>query len=644
MSKKHAVRWVALLCAVFLAAIPLARATDETDTWDLTESEMRAVEMIYQVYQSSDAKEQETLLLQAAQAAPDSPFILLESANLLSELNIVGALTDTIETILKKAKSIATGELRDQALRALGDHYLVTKGLEVARTFIDDEMTESPNDLTLQTMLAKLYYYSDEIDAALMLLDDIWENFPQALEAAELRALLLLDEKRWDDAIEAFSGIEEGFPDSPVSLSGRYLAFAATGQFEPAIRAINEEILFTGDESLWIERLNIRVYKQKDPVGALPEANALINAHPDWVDAYFAKINAQIMMEQYDSAIETAREVSKIDENLSRLLEGLALMAGSRWEEAKALILPAVLEPYLAGWWADASILFLQGYDDVDSATEALRQSFAAENNFYDSFLRLGDLNAHLGNLLEAARCYYRAEQHADDDALAMEMLVVTLIDAGRREEAAKYLQTMEARYPGWYETMIARVLYEQVFGTPADALVSFVALKEKFPFPATTILPPLEASLLLAAGDAKGEWLIDEWMNQKDSESLTIDDWLQYAETLQYSENKAKMNDALDRAETYLEKIDPARVNVIRWAKARLLSCRAEAAKIEGDMESYIGWLEKACELGATLLFDTLETADGTPWPSEAYDALYRLYGPDPEPWDITVFPVIPK
>lgn len=641
MNKRRAIQLTALLCALFLtAAAPLVYAAEELE---LTDSELRAVNMIFQAYDAVDAKEQETLLLQAVQTAPDSPFVLLECANLLSELNTNGALTETIEAILKKAKSVAAGALLDQAFRLLGDFYLKTRGIDAARIFIEEELAEAPNELTLRIMLAKIYYYSEEIHTALSMLEEILEDSPQALEAAELRASLLLDLKRWDEALEAFSQIEKGFPNHPESLSGRHVAFVATGQFDLAVRAINEEIFHTANENLWMERLSVRVYHQKDPVAALSEADALIKAHPGWVDVYFAKMNAQIMMAQYDDAIVTAREVAKIDAPLSQLLESLALLACSRWDEAKALMLPALQTPYLKRWWADAAILFMQGYDDIDSATEAVIQSFAAENNNFDSFLRLGDLNAYVGNPLEAARCYYHAELYADDDARAMQMLVTTLVDAGRREESAKYLKIMEERYPGWYETMTARVFYEHGYGTPEAALRFFVDLKEKFPFPAASLLQPLEAVLLLANGDEKGEWLIDEWMNRKDSESLTAADWLLYAEALLYTENIEKSNDVLDMTESCLKGTGAARVNN-RQYEALLASYRAEAARRMGDMDSCVEWLTKACALGATLASDTLETPDGNPYPSEAYDELYRQYELDLEPWDVTVYPIVPK
>jgi len=639
MKKNRAViRWAALLCAfALLATAPHALAIE---SWDLTDAEFHAVEIIFQVFDANDALEQEELLLQAVQVAPDSAFFWLECANLLSELNNEGTLTAAIEVILLRAKSVAAGELFDQALRSLADHYLQTKGLDAAKAFVEEELEKAPDNLALQIMLARVHYLCDDIDAALSMLDDILARAPQSLEAAKLQALLLIKYRRWNEALEAYDMIENLFPDSPDALNGRYVAYAATGQFHLAVRAIDEELFYTGNELLWLERLNIRVHRLFDPVAALPEAEALIKAYPDETDAYIAKFQVQLQLRQYDGAIDTARAIARIDEPLSDVLEGVVLMIAQRWDEAKAIMLPALAYQGLQGWWSDAVFLYLEGYDDVDSARDALIRSFAAPNNEYDSFLRHGDLNAHIGNRLEAARCYYRAEQHAAHNAGGMKMLVLTLTEAGRRVEAAKYLQTMEERYPGWFETMFCRVYFEQTFGAPEEALIAFYALKENFPYPASAVLVPLEAQLLLSAGNEKGEKMIEEWLNRIDPDALTADDWLQYAQALLYTGDTVKIDDALSMAASHIEKIDPARVNQIRQLQARVFVLRAETLRHSGDMKGFVDWIEKACELGVTLIADTLTKPDGNPYPSDEYDELYRQYGPDPEPWDVTIFP----
>lgn len=632
---------ISILCIILLVAGVSCAYASATQT--LNEIEERAAEMIFQAFDSNDAKEQETLLLQAVQTAPDSPPILLECANLLSILNVDGKLTDTIEQILLQSKSIAEGKLRIQTLQALGDHYLQTQGIEATRLYIEDELEKTPQDITLLIMLAKVCYYGDQTDRAISILDTILEDSPDVLEAANLRAVLLCQLKRWDEAIDAFNQIEKKFPYAPEGLYGRYLAYNAAGQFDLAIRAINDEIFYRREEYLWMERLNIRLLRQHDPETALTEAEAFVKAQPNWLDAYIAQLNALIMMDRYDEAIDVAKGVSEIDEEVSKLLEGLVLLNASRWDEAKELIIPALSIPALQVFWADAARLYTQGYDDIDSATDAIIQSFAVPDNEFLSFLRLGDLNKHVGDLLEAARCYYRAEQYATGDAQAMQALVLTLIDAGRRDDAEKYLSMMEERYPGWYETMFARIVFEDVFSMPEEALISFVAFQEKFPFEASR-MQPIEAVLLLATGNLKGEKIIAEWMNKQNPEALTISHWLQYAEALIYTENTEKIADALDMAESYLYQIDPSHINQIRQYQSVLSAHRAELARLSGDMESCVQWLEKAAALGTVLLSDTLETPDGNPYHSEAYNELYEAYSSDDQPWDITVLPKIPR
>lgn len=629
-----------LFCFISLStSVALATAS----SIQLSGAEEQAAELIQQIYGIGTAEEQANLLLQAAEIAPDSPNILIECASLLGILNGNANYTTQIETMLRKVVSLATGDLRAEALQALGDMYLTTQGIDVATDFIRQELEKTPKDAVLLVMLAKVYYFNDQPDESLALIEQILLETPDDFEAERLRAILFINKGRYEESLSAFDQLEAKYPDEPQALAGRYIAYSWLGQFDMAIQALDDEIRNTGNESLWLERVKIRLFKQQDPEIALREAESLIKAHPDWLDVYISKMNAFITLKRYDEAMEVADQIATMNEGLGQLMQSMVLFAMDKWQEAKPLILHAVELPYLQKAWADVVTLYLQGYDDVPSAMGAVMKSFAIIGNEFYSYMRLGQIHAYIGDYLQAARAFYRAETYADEDAQAMQWLIITMIDAGRKDDAEKQLSLMEARYPGWYETMLARTLYENAFSLNDEALVSFTAFREKYPYSAST-MQPIEATLLMAVGDVKGLRLMEAWMNEQAEDTLTANDWVQYAQVLLYAEETGRAKDALDTAEALLQENEALFPIKTRSEKKILLSVRAELARINGDMDACIAFLREAGELGYVLLSDTLCTADDVIYPSEAYDALYDIYGPGTEAWDITVHPKMPN
>lgn len=632
---------IVLACLLMLGTgVALASATGVSR---LTDEENRAVALIEQVFGLSDAMAQADLLFEAVEAAPESPLILVECANLLRILNKDGALTERIEAMLRKAATLAEGELRAQAYQAIGDLLLETRGTGAVTAFINQELERTPGDDTLRVMLAKVYFFDERTDDALAVLDALLADVPDHFEAARLRAVLLNDAGRWEEALHAYELMESKFPDKPYGLYGRYLVYIALGEFDRAARAIDEEIKSSGNDYLWLERANLRLFRQQNPELALKEANALVKAEPDWVDAFVAKLNALLILARYEEAMEVADQVFALDEGIGRMMQSIALSAQGRWDEAKPLMLKALEETYLQRSWSDAVLLYMQGYDDIDSAMDAVKKSFAVIGNEFFSYMRLGQIYSHQGQYLEAARAFYRAEAYAQSDAQAMQWLVLTMADAGREEDAFSQLAIMEQRYPGWYETMLTRVMVEETFHMPDAALMSFVVMREKFPYAAAR-MRQLEAILLLGVGDAKGLSLMEAWMNEQDADSLLAWDWSLYAHALLLARDTEKAGEAIAMAETLLSQIDPSHGDEIRNTKSLLRSIQAERARLEGDMEGCVALLREAAELGFVIKQDTLYTADEEPYPSAAYDALYAEFGPDQEAWDITVHPKMPK
>ena len=91
---------------------------------------------------------------------------------------------------------------------------------------------------------AQKLYGQGKLEAALEKADLVLQADPRDAQARFLKGLVLADEKRTAEAIQAFTGLTEDFPEMPEPYNNLAVLYAAQGQHERA-RAVLEVAIAT---------------------------------------------------------------------------------------------------------------------------------------------------------------------------------------------------------------------------------------------------------------------------------------------------------------------------------------------------------------------------------------------------------------
>lgn len=639
-----------LCIALLIAAMLLPVTTLASDVvlplpTIVTAEDQEALALLEKAYNTDSPEEQQELAREAAALAPENAEVLMLAVQILSFYDEDGQGAQECERLLRQALACAEeGEQRKTAMQMLAEQLIYSDRTEEAVTLVEAASSENPQDESLRITLAMVLFYNAENDRAIKLLEDLVEDSPENLEALRLRAAILLEECRFDEAETAYGQIAERFPEYLDGQIGVYLTYAASGQFAKATRMIDELLRMGGDESLWNERARIRLYRMLDPNKAFREAEAIIRANPDNLDAYATAIGAFIMMEDYQKALDMADAVAAKDPEYGLLLLSLVAFSEGRITEAERLQRSVVeRKPDYVFAFSCLAETLLEGKNDDAGALAALAGAFALTGDAGNPILfqLLGGVYRAQMRQEDAARAFVQANALAFDDPSYLLSLFFLFLDAGREQQMIDTLGEMERKYPGWYETMLACVAAEDAMGNAEEALAVYQALKEKFPYQAAKLVG-VEGALMATAGQREGVELIENWIELKETEKA--EDYVDLATALFMLYEDAAAEAALAKAEALLEPEVLAGKRAARATMGLVYACRAEIRLRDNDLEGCVEALTEAVAYGfvptsLALVGDfsrILETPEG--------EALLAPFSLPSEAWDISVQPEIPR
>lgn len=642
---KH--KWVAAALALMLALAPcvaLASQTLPVTAVDKPDADMeRSLQHLEEVFATDDPQKRFELIVKAAEASPENVELLVSCAQLLFYLDEGDEHADMSEIWLQKALEIAQGEEKAYPAKAYAEQLVYWGRVGEAYDLIRGVAKDLPEDESLRTTLAMVLYYNGQNTIAIDVLEELLEDAPRNLEARRLRAAILLDECRWEESLSAYRQIETDWPEYLDGLYGQYMVYAGSGEFEMAVRTIDEMLGLGGEEELWLTRARIRLWNQYLPEQAIKEADALLRSDPEWIDAATVKLVSLIMLDRFDEAAEVTEQVAKVDTDHAQLLLSIVRMNEGEWTQAEALLLDlqARLE---ASYFVSKSLsmVYLDGYGDVQRAQEAIAEAFAITQGQgeLDMYMQLGHVYRRQGEYLQAARAYTAADNTTYEDASPLFYLVMICIDAGRAEDTQAVMDEMLRRYPGWYETMLAQVLVENALENRGEALEAYAAYEEKFPFPAAQS-EEMKALLLAANGDAQGLHMLEEAMEGKDPTAEALDNYA-YA-LLEMGEPEEALS-AVDEAIQLLPERSENNGGHLRMLQASLWSTRAEVLLEMGNLEESMEAFGQAASFGWPVHTLALSPRYEELMQSEAFEALLQAQPFVQEEWDLTVAPAIPE
>lgn len=638
--RRRALTWL-LLLALLLPQLAWAEAPAQDRP---SASQETAFALLEQVFATQDVKEQMRLIEQAAAAAPEDVEILVDCAQMMFYLDQTGEYLQRSEQLLRDAYALATGDEKIAVLQMLAEQMLLTDRIDEAVTLVEQATQENPHNETLTTTMATVLYFAGQREEAIGLLDALLEDSPMSLEARRLRATILLDEARWEEALHAYQQIEADWPEYLDGVYGQFLTYIASGDFDKGLRALDLLLGAGADDDMWVERSRILLWKQYRPEEALADTDPLLRMNPAWIDALIVRTVSLIMLERYDEAMETADETVKSDAAFGGLLRSIVMMNEGNWAQAEQELTGLTENEAMAyTFYKNLATVRLDGYNDAQGALDYMAQSFAAAGGEgdMDMYLQLGQAYRRMGKRQEAARAFELANQLTFEDASPLYYLTMVSLEAGKGDLARETMAELEKRYPGWYETMMARVIVDDVFGDAEAASEAYQTLKAKFPFPAAS-LTNMEASLLATAGDEAGREMIEAVVA---GEETTVADWDSYAFILIRLDDFDGAEKALDEANARLEaELAVATPTEAAGLQISLLSTEATLRMLQGKPEEAIALLKEAAALGWTPYELQLNPRFAALTGHEDYAALLALSPEDGEAWDLSIPPTIPQ
>ncbi len=595
--------------------------------------------LMERVFGAEDPAQAARIIREAAEAAEGDPETLLLCAQMFFYLNDEGEYTQDWQDLLLAAAECADEQTPRSVIFST---YLTFTAMEDETQIpqaVDMLCASWPDDTDLQAYRAEILLQDGRIDEASAIaeaLAESEENLPQALL---LKGEILLRSWRWSEALDVYEQAETLAEDPTQALYGQYRALCGAGEFVRASRRLDQLISLTDDDELWLERAQLALWKMLEPEDALAQLEALLRKDSAWPQAISSKTAALLMLGRFDEAVENAGLYTGASPDDTKMMQALALLDSDRYDEALTLLGELLTSENTSCLYPlyHAAALYearSDGEGMLGDLHAALEQGAGGISSFW---MYLGHARRILGDGEQAALAYRRAAELTDDDPTGLYYLALVFMEAGETGLLESTVADMETRYPGWYDTLLIRMLTEDLLGHADAALDTWDALAAKFPFP-TRELWSLHAELLASAG--RTDEAAEVWDAGSAEYEAETSDWCGLAFIRLLAGEPDAAREALDSAWAALGD------DSSRNTRAQTVSCHTTEAFFAltgGDTESCRDWLEKACAFGFVpgellhwSIFDSF-------LPTEACRALLSGWNGSAAAWDLTAEPERP-
>lgn len=637
-------RMLALLLAALLTCLTPVVLAETAQQEDIPE--MFIVNLLQALAKEPDEQKRLEMVAEAAGDVPDNVTVLLSCVELLYWHDYTGAYDELAERLTLRAEQIAqTDEEKLAVLEMRVQQLLWANQAEEAIRLMEDADAPLRDSTGMKMLLASVQYQTGQTEKALETLEAVIEDDPQNLEASDLRATLLLDDFRYEEALGAYRQIDKAWPESLVGLYGQYITSIAMGEFAQGVRLLDQLLAYNMDDSLWLDRARIRLWQQYMPEKALEEADALLRMNPEWMDAGMVRVGALLMLEESEQAHEQVAALAPLDADYADLIDAIVYMNEENWEAAEALLTALVdRSPNAFSAMRNLAAVALDGYGDPAEAMAWMRQAFAVvgPQGSFELFAELGHVYLAQRNPVEAVRAFTAADYSTIEDPSAQYFRVLVFLKAGDRAEMLSALAEMERQYPGWYETMMTRVQVEDALGNAQAALDAFLLAKEKFPHPLEKQVR-MEAALYAAAGDKRGIETMAALVADGPTEDRVVNGDA-YAYTLLQEGRLDEAQAALDAARTALaedaELSDVARGQLHVQLQGTQMAIHMARDDVQSAVEAMEAIGDTAWAPGAMLLDPRMEALTK----EAAFAKAMAAQGYTDLTWDVTRMPTIPQ
>lgn len=381
----------------------------ETTTATATRPEFQAV--LGQAYER--ARDYAQALRHYQAAFEKSPTSLAIIAKLLA-MNLRTGQVQQAEEILGKV--VQSGSMPKDDLYALAGEAFLAEGYpEKAADAYEKAFQANPDSLKLLVRLIEINNLRDEHEANFRILDRVTGSLAGTDELLELRAQTLLDQKKYEEALEIYRKLQREHPSNEDWVRTLVDALIQTQRYDEALNLVRKNTDLLGREGAQVLR-GVILYKAKRYSQAEKVFKDLLKSPGSSLamaaNYYYYLGSIYLDQQRYDQAEKAFRDAVRADPTNDSALNALGYMLADRNQkltEARDLIekaynrnpsAPHILDSM--GW-----IHFRLG--NYEEALDYVLRSHRLMGDDPEILDHLGDIYMKLGQVEKAQEAYRRA-------------------------------------------------------------------------------------------------------------------------------------------------------------------------------------------------------------------------------------------
>ena len=250
-------------------------------------------------------------------------------------LAVFAMATGRVDQAEKYLKRIADLSKAPSAIFALAEYYIATRRSTQAITLLEPLAT-IPRVSGAKQRLARAYAAAGHVGAAHTLIGEILAASPNDADMLLLRAQMLLDDKRSEEAVGILKRAIEA---DPKAIGAHYTlgkVYAATGDIQGADAAFREVLRQNPAASVVRVELSLLQLSTGTTSASLTEAEQAVAQQPRNVGARLALIRSLLASRQFDRADRDLQSLLAAAPNAAAVHVQLGVLAASRNQRAAA--------------------------------------------------------------------------------------------------------------------------------------------------------------------------------------------------------------------------------------------------------------------------------------------------------------------
>lgn len=412
---------------------------------------------------------------------------------------------------------------------ALGTAYLAKARLDLARQAFDAALSAAPDDVDARLGLARVKFFSNDLDGAEREVALVLEKHPDKAEAYVVQAQIMLARDRPDHAIEALTAAVRSRPDAPGYRYELVALLLRQNMVDEARAQITEMRRIAPDAPATHYLAALMAHREGRYAEARDEIRLALRGAPDFLPGHM--LAGSVMFRLGDHA-QAQLSLNKVLERVPRHVLARQLLAMSMLQSAQAARALEILQPLMDADPLDSRSLMVIGQallanGEFEAAAEYFAKASAQEPESAGARMRLGVARLVAGDSAQALADLEAAAQLEAPGIQADAALILAYLRGRELDKALAAANRMLERHP---ESAEAHNLKGGVLMAARDhaaARASFEAALKLRP----DMLSALVNLVRIDAGDGRKEAALSRFETFLAANPTHVDGLLAFAE-----------------------------------------------------------------------------------------------------------------